>query len=105
MGDPLQVAKRPGESLKHYTYLMVGKLAHLSEFLNSGDLPGTKINISLSSIPFFYYSNQCGSGQSTSTMIYTKTLLDGHLDEDYESTVCALQTSCDSQDVTHMPVV
>jgi hypothetical protein len=64
VGDLLQVAKRSGESHKHYPYFIVEKFPYLSEFLTSGDLPGAKINISLRSINFVYYSNQCSSGRS-----------------------------------------
>ncbi len=68
----LQIAKRPGESHKHNPHLRVRKSPQLSEFLTSGDLPGAKINISLSSIDFIYYSTQCGRGRYASNCRKTK---------------------------------
>ena len=54
VGDLLQFAKISGESHYHNPDLIVGKLPYLSEFSTSGDLPGAKTNISLSTIHFFF---------------------------------------------------
>jgi hypothetical protein len=72
VGEMLQIAKRPRESHKLNPHLMVEKSPYLSVFLTPGYLLGAKINISLSSDRFIYYSNQSVSGRSASNCQKTR---------------------------------